>query len=243
MIQKAYALFGIMLVPQIYVVYKLAEVNTTIKCRVKMPLDAIRIDPNCQKEDPYHVYFSQLGYFYFSIFGASFSVYLMTRNKINFRPLNWYVRYPAWLGETASLCYMSGFIAAKVEDSRIVLLAEIVAMSLALIGMFLGGKLINMVYSRIWQSLSTIFVVLSFLLTIAILATSQLKIAGMQFTSTLIFWTIAAMAFMIFDTQIILDGRYFQITVDDTIFVSMKLFADFVLLFGLLTSLLMDYAQ
>jgi len=95
---------------------------------------------------------------------------------------------------------MSGFIAAKVEDSRIVLLAEIVAMSLALIGMFLGGKLINMVYSRIWQSLSTIFVVLSFLLTIAILATSQLKIAGMQFTSTLIFWTIAAMAFMIFDT-------------------------------------------
>lgn len=124
----------------------------------------------------------------------------MTRNKINFRPLNWYVRYPAWLGETASLCYMSGFIAAKVEDSRIVLLAEIVAMSLALIGMFLGGKLINMVYSRIWQSLSTIFVVLSFLLTIAILATSQLKIAGMQFTSTLIFWTIAAMAFMIFDT-------------------------------------------
>ena len=62
----------------------------------------------------------------------------------------------------------------------------------------------------------------------------------MKYTSTLIFWTMVAMTFMIFDTQWILDGKYVQITVDDSIYASMKLFADFVLLFGLLVKMLGD---
>lgn len=94
----------------------------------------------------------------------------MVRNKVDFRPLNWYISIPCWLGETLSLCYISGYMAGKVEDSRIVLLAEVVAMALALIATFLGGKLINYTNARWWQSLSTIFMVLSFLLTVAIIA-------------------------------------------------------------------------
>lgn len=139
-----------------------------------------------------------------------------------------------------SLCYISGYMAGKVEDSRIVLLAEVVAMALALIATFLGGKLINYTNARWWQSLSTIFMVLSFLLTVAIIAGQQLEIGGMKYISTLIFWTMVAMTFMIFDTQFILDGKYVQITVDDSMFASMKLFADFVLLFGLLVKMLGD---
>lgn len=54
---------------------------------------------------------------------------------------------------------------------------------------------------------------------------------------------MVAMIFMIFDTQFILDGKYVQITVDDSIYASMKLFADFVLLFGLLVSMLVDCAE
>lgn len=53
-----YGLFAIMLAPQLYVVYNLAKVNTTIKCRVELPLGMISIDPNCQADDPYHVYFT-----------------------------------------------------------------------------------------------------------------------------------------------------------------------------------------
>jgi len=152
--------------------------------------------------------------------------------------LKWYNTLPCWLGETGSLVYISGYIASRCEDSRIVLLAEVVAMTLALIAMFLGGKLINYTTARWWQSLTSIFLVLSFLLSVAIIVSQQLEIAAMKYTPTLIFWTMVAMTFMIFDTQWILDGKYVQITVDDYVFASMKLFADFVLLFGLLIKML-----
>lgn len=162
------------------------------------------------------------------------SVYFTVRNKWDFKPLKWYNYIPCWLGETASLVYVVGYVAGKCEDSRKVLLLEIVAMTLALIGMTLGGKLINFTNKRWWQSLTTIFLVLAFLLAVAIYASKRLEIYAMKYTPKLIFWIIFAMGFMIFDTTWILDGKYVQITVHDSVFASVKLFADFVLFFGLL---------
>jgi FtsH-binding integral membrane protein len=43
--------------------------------------------------------------------------------------------------------------------------------------------------------------------------------------------------FFLMDMQFILDGRYNQMDKDDYIFASMKLFADFVLIFGLILKL------
>ena len=48
---------------------------------------------------------------------------------------------------------------------------------------------------------------------------------------------MAGICFFLLDTQLILDGRYHQMDKDDYIFGSMKLFADFVLIFGLLLGL------
>jgi len=60
----------------------------------------------------------------------------------------------------------------------------------------------------------------------------------MQYYSLIVFFIMFAVAFMIIDTQLIIHGMYGQVQVDDYVFASMKLFADFVLIFILALSLL-----
>jgi len=115
-----------------------------------------------------------------------------------------------------------------------VLVAEITALSLAAIGFLLGGKLINYVRVDAWASLGKIFLVLSFLFTIVLVVSS---IIGIQHRLIMAIYIMIAMAFFIMDTQFILDGRYGNVMVEDYVFASMKLFADFVLIFTLLIKL------
>jgi len=56
----------------------------------------------------------------------------------------------------------------------------------------------------------------------------------MQYYSVMVFCIMFAVAFMILDTQLIIHGKYGQIGYDEYVFASMKLFADFVLMFVLL---------
>jgi len=76
--------------------------------------------------------------------------------------------------------------------------------------------------------------VLSFLLTFVVIASSQLGIGGMPYYPVMVFFLMFAMAFMILDTQLIIHDKYGQIGYDEYVFASMKLFADFVLMFVLL---------
>ena len=56
----------------------------------------------------------------------------------------------------------------------------------------------------------------------------------MQYYSLIVFFIMFAVAFMIIDTQLIIHGKYGQIVYDEYVFASMKLFADFILIFVLL---------
>ena len=73
-------------------------------------------------------------------------------------------------------------------------------MTMAVVGTIVGGKMINYVHTNRVRSLLTIFIVISFIVYVAIYTSQQLGIADKPFTYTLIKWTVIAMAFMILDT-------------------------------------------
>lgn len=117
-------------------------------------------------------------------------------------------------------------------------MAECAALSLAIISFFCGGKLINYDASHKLRSLGTMFVVLSFVLVVVLIVGNYLDLGGMQYKGTMVACIMLSIAFLIFDTQLIIDGRYIDITVDDYVFMSMKLFADVVLIFSLILKFL-----
>ena len=82
------------------------------------------------------------------------------------------------------------------------------------------------------------FVVLSFVLVVVLIVGNYLDLGGLQYKGTMVACIMLSIAFLIFDTQLIIDGRYIDITVDDYVFMSMKLFADFILIFSLILKLL-----
>ena len=139
-----------------------------------------------------------------------------------------------WVVQTIGLCQVAGYFAAQTIDARIVLVAEITALSLALIAFFSGGRLINYTVGEGVRSLGTMFLVLSFLLVLVLIVSSVLDLGGFQSRFMMAIWITLAMAFFILDTQFIVDSRYVNVTVDDYVFASMKLFADFVLVFSLI---------
>jgi FtsH-binding integral membrane protein len=78
-----------------------------------------------------------------------------------------------------------------------------------------------------------------FLITLAVLftviiAAEFLDIASLSLEINMFFTLAFLMFFFMADTQLILGGRYGKISKDEWIFASMKLFADFILIFGLL---------
>lgn len=139
-----------------------------------------------------------------------------------------------WTAQTIGLCNVVGFLTAKNSDAKIMLVAEMTALSLAMIGFFLGGKLINYNRDNVYPSLGKMFLVLTLLFVLVLVVSSLLGIGGIQHRLIMGLCIVGCMAFFIFDTQLILDGRYGNVRVEDSVYASMKLFADFVLIFSVL---------
>ena len=108
------------------------------------------------------------------------------------------------------------------------LVAEITALSLAIITFLSRGKLLNNTGKK---AAGPNFLILTFLLALVIKVSSILDFDYSQNYYKFVVWILLAMAFLLFDTQFIIDGLYVDITEDDYVFASMKLFADFVLIF------------
>lgn len=103
---------------------------------------------------------------------------------------------------------------------------------------FFGGKLLDMTGKKSTASkLGGTFAVLSLVLCVVMIAASALGIAGMKSKLILSLVLVFMVVFFIIDTNLIISGTYSSMTKEDYIYGSMKLFADFVLIFSLLAAL------
>lgn len=140
-----------MVLPQFIVVYLLARTNTTLKCRVEVPLRLVKLNPECVKDDFVFIFFTEKLYFYYAIFIAVMSVYVISRSKIYSYRIEFIYSVPCYVGMNIGLIYISGYMAAGyLHDSRIVLVFNSAALTLALIASVLGDKLIDYNDKRRW---------------------------------------------------------------------------------------------
>lgn len=148
--------------------------------------------------------------------------------------------YACWAMQACGLTYVVGFMAArkKAESAEIVLVAEIATIIIALLCTFFGGKLLKLSGAdKKMKALGSTFLILSIVLATVLIASSAFGIAGMSNKIILCVVLMLAVAFLIADTQFIINGRYGKIDKDDYIFASMKLFVDFILVFGIIMQL------
>lgn len=75
------------------------------------------------------------------------------------------------------------------------------------------------------------------LVAVTIVIACQALGIGMKSKWFMGFMLVLIMCFFIFDTHLIVIGMYAPMNSDDYIFASMKLFADFVLIFGIMSKL------
>lgn len=145
--------------------------------------------------------------------------------------------YACWLLQTVGLTLVAGFIAAK-RDPKTILAAEIATCTVAIVCTFFGGKLLDMTGNKSTaQKLGGTFAVLSLVLCVVMIAASALGIAGMKSKLVLSLILVVMIVFFIIDTNLIVSGTYSSMTKEDYIYGSMKLFADFILIFSLLAAL------
>jgi len=146
--------------------------------------------------------------------------------------------YGCWFLQTAGFTLVAGYLASRKDNTKVVLVAEISTMSIAILCTFFGGALLKMAKSKdVLKSLGTTFLVLSLVLTTVLIASTALGIAGTTSKILLSVFLLFATVFFIVDTQFIVDGRYAPMSKDDYIFGSMKLFADYILIFTIIMQL------
>lgn len=148
--------------------------------------------------------------------------------------------YACWAMQTIGLAFCVGFMAAKKggDKANMVLVAEIATMLMAVICTFFGGKLLKLSGGdKKMKSMGSTFLILSIVLATVLLASILLGIGGTGSTIMLVVIMLLACGFFIADTQFIINGKYGQISKDDYIFASMKLFADFILVFTIILQL------
>lgn len=75
-------------------------------------------------------------------------------------------------------------------------------------------------------------------MTVVLIACSSLGIGGTKSSFVLALILLVATIFFILDTYLIVNGTYGTISKDDYILGSMKLFADYVLIFGIIMNLI-----
>ena len=82
------------------------------------------------------------------------------------------------------------------------------------------------------------FMILGLVLSITMTASVAAGVQGKHSKLIVTFSLCLIMAFFAIDMQLIVNGKYGSISKDDSVYASMKLFADFILIFGLISELL-----
>lgn len=81
------------------------------------------------------------------------------------------------------------------------------------------------------------FVFLSFVVVTVLIACQALNIPGSRNKFILCLFLFLMWVFFMLDTHYIVNGLYGKMDPDDYIFASMKLFADFILIFGIMSKI------
>ena len=131
---------------------------------------------------------------------------------------------------------VAGFIASKSEPKK-VFAALAGMMALTIVCTAFGGKLLDWSKLNGLKKVGTTFLILSLVLTVFLITMKTLGLAGASKTSTLCIVLVVMTLFLILDVQLILNGYYNTGKEADYTFASMKLFADCVLIFGVLVQL------
>lgn len=121
-IRKAYGLFTIQILPQVISVIALVKSKEG---------DAVR------------TFFSSYDLLCLSALLTIIAIGAVVWKKSNRLPLPHKLGIPCWIVETIGLTYMVAYVAAKKMDAKIVLVAEITTVALAMIGSLLGGVLLR----------------------------------------------------------------------------------------------------
>jgi len=232
LIQKTYGMFALQLLPQVILVALI--VNSKMNCSAVDESGKIDFNLKCESMDGLIQFYTSKKLLWLSAILSIVATVIVVCKKANRDKLDSTLAYSCWVVQTISLCQVAGSIAAQCSDARVVVVAEIATLALAIIAFFCGGKLINYSANERLRSLGSMFLVLSFLLVLVLTISSIFGLGGTQSRAAMAVWIILAMAFFILDTQFIIGGYYVEITVDDHVFASMKLFADFILIFSLL---------
>lgn len=148
------------------------------------------------------------------------------------------IGYPCWALQTVGLSFVAGYIALRGASAEKVLVAEIATMLIAIICVFFGGKILKgMSMDKATRKLGPTFLVLSLVLATVLICAKVFDLGGAGNVAIMCVCLVLALAFMMVDTKLILDGKYSPMTKDDYIFASMKLYADFILVFTIIMSL------
>ena len=111
-IKKVYGMLTIQVFFQMVIVGLLAKTNTTLNCRVQVPLGLVKIEPKCAEKDWLYPFFTSPYYLWAALILTAASIWIAVRNKEAGKRLPDRLGYPCWLAETIGLCYLSGFVAA-----------------------------------------------------------------------------------------------------------------------------------
>ena len=142
--------------------------------------------------------------------------------------------YPSWLLFTVGMTLVAGYTAAK-KDTMTILVAEIGTMVATVLCTLFGGRILASTGKTGFVSkLGPVFGIMSLVLVVVLIAAQALNIGGMGNAFILALVLCLVTAFFIIDVQLIVQGQYTAFTKDDYVMASMKLFADFVLIFGIL---------
>jgi len=165
------------------------------------------------------------------------AVAYMVCAKSGKKDVNVVVGYICWLLFTVGMTLVAGTIAARMNAKKI-LAAEISTMVATLACTLFGGKLLKATGAKKSASkMGPTVVILGLVLCTVIITCMALGIGGLGNSLILSLLMLLVIGFFILDIQFIVDGKYGTFTKDDYVLGSMKMFADFVLIFGIVASL------
>ena len=144
-----------------------------------------------------------------------------------------------WLIYAAGLVLLAGAWAASSENTTTILVVQISTMITCLGIMCLGDRLTprSNKHKTCLRSMFPTLVVLTLVATATIVTSNYLGIGNMDTTPTLVINMMFVFVFFVMDIRFIVSGRYDAFKTDDSLLGSMKLSADFILIFGVLATL------
>lgn len=173
-----------------------------------------------------------------SVVLALIATVVVVMKKGREEPLAASIGYPMYVLQTIGFAFAAGFIASRGSSAEKVLVVEIATMLIAVICVFAGNAILKSLKAdTATKKLGPTFLVLSMVLATVLICAKVFNLGGTSNVVIMAVLLVLAVAFFIVDTKLIIEGKYSPMTKDDYIFASMKLYADFILVFGLLMEL------